>query len=58
VKNLLQEAGLPPWERERLPCLYCGQTLACVPGVAIDCRFGASPGEPALMPIWRADTAR
>jgi tRNA(Ile)-lysidine synthase len=58
VKNLLQEAGLPPWERERLPYLYCGETLVCVPGVAIDCRFGASHGEPALLPTWRADHAR
>ena len=53
VKNLLQEAGLPPWERERLPYIYCGERLVCVPGVAIDCGFGAARGEPAIVPIWR-----
>ncbi|HYH43041.1 MAG TPA: tRNA lysidine(34) synthetase TilS, partial [Burkholderiales bacterium] len=31
VKNLLQEAGIPPWQRERLPFIYCGEALACVP---------------------------
>jgi tRNA(Ile)-lysidine synthase len=55
VKNLLQEAGLPPWERERLPYIFCGDRLACVPGVAIDCAFQAARGEPAIVPIWRAD---
>jgi tRNA(Ile)-lysidine synthase len=53
VKNLLQEAGLAPWERERLPYIYCGERLACVPGIAVDCGFGAAPGEPAIMPVWR-----
>ena len=28
LKNLFQEAGVPPWERERLPLLYCGDALA------------------------------
>jgi tRNA(Ile)-lysidine synthase len=54
VKNLLQEANLPPWERERLPYIYCGASLVCVPGVALDFRFGAAPGEPAIVPVWRS----
>jgi tRNA(Ile)-lysidine synthase len=54
VKNLLQEAGLAPWERERLPYIYCGETLVCVPGVAVDCRFQARGDEPAIVPLWRA----
>jgi tRNA(Ile)-lysidine synthase len=58
VKNLLQEARLPPWERDRLPYIYCGETLVCVPGVAVDCRFQAGPGEPAIAPVWRADDGR
>ena len=32
LKNLFQEAGVPPWERERLPLLYCGTQLVWVPG--------------------------
>lgn len=30
LKKLLQEAGLPPWERERLPLLYIAGQLAAV----------------------------
>lgn len=35
LKNLLREHGIPPWQRDRLPLLYCGDELVCVPGVAI-----------------------
>ncbi len=30
LKKLLQEAGVPPWERERLPLIYVGDELAAV----------------------------
>jgi tRNA(Ile)-lysidine synthase len=55
VKNLLQEARVAPWERERLPCIFHGERLVCVPGVAIDCGFAAARGEPAIEPSWRAE---
>jgi len=54
VKNLLQEAGLAPWERACLPYIYCGDRLVCVPGVATDYRFQARRDEPAVVPSWRA----
>ncbi|MES2561473.1 MAG: tRNA lysidine(34) synthetase TilS [Pseudomonadota bacterium] len=53
VKNLLQEARVPAWERERLPCIYSGDQLACVPGVATDHRFCGRRGEPSVLPAWR-----
>lgn len=53
VKNLLQEARLPPWQRERLPFIYCGEVLACIPGVAVDWRFRAGKGEASIAPSWR-----
>lgn len=53
VKNLLQEARVPAWERERLPCIYSGDLLACVPGVATDHRFSGRRGEPTVLPAWR-----
>jgi tRNA(Ile)-lysidine synthase len=53
VKNLLQEARIPPWRRERLPFIYCGDVLACVPGVGVDCRFQAARGEPSVAATWR-----
>jgi tRNA(Ile)-lysidine synthase len=52
VKNLLQEAGLPPWQRERVPFIYCGDELACVPGLGVDYRFRARASEPSVVPEW------
>lgn len=33
LKHLLQEAGIPPWQRERLPLIYVGERLVNVVGV-------------------------
>lgn len=52
LKNLFQEAGIPPWERERMPMLYCDDALAWVPGLGVDVRFRALPGAPGLVPTW------
>ena len=35
LKNLLQEQRVPPWLRERLPLLYCGDEVVSVAGIAI-----------------------
>jgi tRNA(Ile)-lysidine synthase len=43
LKNLLQEHHLPPWQRERLPLLYCGDELVSVIGVAIAAEYQAEP---------------
>jgi tRNA(Ile)-lysidine synthase len=56
LKNLLQEAGLPSWRRERLPLIYCGKNLVWTAGVGVDCRYQASGSEPAIRPTWRAGT--
>ena len=53
VKNLLQEAGIPAWDRDRLPFIYSGGTLVCIPGVAVDHRYLACPGEDSVVPVWR-----
>lgn len=45
LKNLMQEYKVPPWLRDRLPLLYCGDELVCVPGVAIAAKFQADKGE-------------
>jgi tRNA(Ile)-lysidine synthase len=52
LKNLLQESGLPPWHRDALPYLYCGERLVCVPGVGVDCEFQALLDEPSVLPVW------
>lgn len=33
LKHLLQEAGIPPWLRDRLPLVYIGERLVAVAGV-------------------------
>ncbi|MGH8661108.1 MAG: tRNA lysidine(34) synthetase TilS [Burkholderiales bacterium] len=52
LKNLLQEAGVPPWERERLPLIFFGDKLVWAPGIGVDCGFQAPRGAPALRPAW------
>ena len=48
LKNLLQEHHVPPWQRDRLPLLYCGEELVCVPGVAIAAEYRAEGHEAAV----------
>jgi tRNA(Ile)-lysidine synthase len=54
LKNLFQEAGVPPWERDRLPMLFRGEELVWVPGLGIDARFQTPAGEPGVIPQWRS----
>jgi tRNA(Ile)-lysidine synthase len=53
LKNLFQEAGMPPWERERLPMLYCEGALVWVPGLGVDVAWQAPAGGPGVLPEWR-----
>lgn len=53
LKNLLQEAAIAPWQRERVPLLFCGDILVWVPGVGIACDFQAKAGEASIMPAWK-----
>jgi tRNA(Ile)-lysidine synthase len=48
LKNLLQEHHVPPWQRDRLPLLYCGDDLVCVPGVAIAAEYLEQGHEAAI----------
>ena len=45
LKNLLQEHHVPPWQRDRLPLLYCGDELVCAAGVAIAAEYQADMDE-------------
>jgi tRNA(Ile)-lysidine synthase len=51
LKNLLQEHQVPPWLRDRLPLLYCGEALVCVPSVAIAAEFSANTGEAGVVMV-------
>ena len=53
LKNLFQEAGVPAWERERLPLLVLGEDLVWVPGLGVDARYQAAKNAPGVLPEWR-----
>jgi tRNA(Ile)-lysidine synthase len=53
LKNLFQEAGIPPWRREQLPLLFCGADLVWVAGLGVAAGWQAAPGSPGLVPEWR-----
>jgi len=57
LKNLLQEHGVPPWRRSRLPLIYCGETLVAVPGIGEDCAWHARPGEHGVIVTWERSHA-
>ncbi|MGD9788296.1 MAG: tRNA lysidine(34) synthetase TilS [Sulfuricellaceae bacterium] len=50
LKNLLQESGVPPWRRARLPLLFCREKLLWVPEVGVDCAYQAGDSEIGLVP--------
>lgn len=49
LKNLLQEGGVPSWQRQSLPLLFSGETLVFVPGIGAACEYQAKEGEPGLV---------
>jgi tRNA(Ile)-lysidine synthase len=57
LKNLFQEAGVPPWERDAMPLLFCGEDLVWAPGLGIDCRYLAR-ARGGLVPEWRRRSPR
>jgi tRNA(Ile)-lysidine synthase len=58
LKNLFQEAGVPPWRRERLPLLFCGDELVWAPGLGVDAAWQATGRSRSIVPEWRADGSR
>jgi tRNA(Ile)-lysidine synthase len=53
LKNLFQEAGVPPWRRERLPLLYCDDELVWVPELGVAAGWQAARGARGVVPEWR-----
>ncbi|MEM0954723.1 MAG: tRNA lysidine(34) synthetase TilS [Pseudomonadota bacterium] len=52
LKKLLQETGLAPWQRDRLPLLYSGEELAAVADLWICRGAEASSDSPAYNVHW------
>ena len=57
LKNLFQEAGVPPWARERLPLLYCDDVLVWVPGIGVASEFRVQSTAIGVSPEWRPSDA-
>jgi tRNA(Ile)-lysidine synthase len=54
LKNLLQEARIPPWQRGRIPLIFCDGELVWAAGLGgVDCAYRCVGDEPALRPVWR-----
>ncbi|MHB1333162.1 MAG: tRNA lysidine(34) synthetase TilS [Sulfuriferula sp.] len=52
LKNLLQESAIPPWQRDHLPLLYCGDTLVWVAGIGVDCAWQTQADAVGILPEW------
>ncbi len=52
LKRLLQSAGVPAWQRDALPLVWCGDALAAVPGIGVDIAFAAADGAPGYDVRW------
>jgi tRNA(Ile)-lysidine synthase len=57
LKKLLQEVGIPPWERDRLPLLYRDQALLAVVGLGVAADHAAAPGETGWQLVWQSPSA-
>ncbi|CAK0770812.1 tRNA(Ile)-lysidine synthase [Gammaproteobacteria bacterium] len=53
LKDLWQAAGVPPWERVRTPLLFLGGELVSVPGIGLNHRFQAQPGDMGWKIVWQ-----
>lgn len=49
LKNLFQEWGVPPWQRERVPLLYVGEDIAQVIGYCICEPYQTRPQQEGLV---------
>jgi len=51
LKKLMQEAGIPPWQRNRIPLIYIDHQLACVCGYWVAEAFSVSEDQQGWYPV-------
>ena len=49
LKKLFQEAGVPPWQRTRIPLLFADDELIAVVDHWLACSFAAQPGQEGIL---------
>ncbi len=52
LKHWYQELGVPPWQRQARPILWCGEAIVWVPGLGIDVAFQCADGQAGWVPHW------
>ena len=52
LKYLMQEAHIPPWQREKMPLIYWQDALACVPGIGISHELQAKADDLGWEIVW------
>lgn len=52
LKNLWQEAGVPPWLRDAVPMLWVDGRLAWIAGVGVAAEFQCPSGQAGILPRW------
>ncbi|PWV63499.1 tRNA lysidine(34) synthetase TilS [Plasticicumulans acidivorans] len=57
LKKLLQEAGIAPWLRSRLPLLMAGEQLVAVAGLGIACDWTAAADAAGYALAWQSQAA-
>ena len=58
LQDILVDAKVPRSERDALPLVFVGETLAWVPGIALDRSLLAQPGEPCVAVYLTASAQR
>jgi tRNA(Ile)-lysidine synthase len=56
LKNLLREAAVPEWDRDRVPLLFRGDALAWVAGIGVAAEFACPADAPGIVPAWSPGT--
>ncbi|HXH01719.1 MAG TPA: tRNA lysidine(34) synthetase TilS [Candidatus Competibacteraceae bacterium] len=56
LKKLLQEAAIPPWQRERLPLLWADGELVWVSGLGPAAGWTAAAGEAGWLAAWQKES--
>jgi tRNA(Ile)-lysidine synthase len=51
-KQLAQEAGMPPWRRELLPCVWQGEELVWIAGLGESAAWRCRNGESGWQLVW------
>ncbi|NOQ93368.1 MAG: tRNA lysidine(34) synthetase TilS [Methylophaga sp.] len=53
VKHLFQQWSVPPWQRDRIPLIFCDDKLVAVIGYCIDDLYSVSDGQQGSLPQFK-----